>query len=583
MLAKFLKFLALIMTASKYIFSLCLAFMALSVTQDPFFFLVNILELLFIALTSNLLVSWKKWLGQIYNIIFLFLFNVQLAILFFGGSYLTLNMLANIDSFDALSGNYFVYFTLIIFLVLFTVLPITEINYKSLRLPLSYALSLALFSELIITMVGGTTYSPLYNIADLAIQRHQYLEEQAEIAKQPNMTAAFYRSGVTNSRQKPADLPKHPNVIVLFTEGLSQNVIDDSRKIMPNVQSLQKKSLNFSNYYNHTLATYRGLIGQLYSGYQLNNTDRNTLISVQDILADKGYQTTFINTEPRNIQFTQYLENFDFQTFISDSETDYSGPSQTLSDKEAFEQLWETITTQAKSKQPFFTAMYTFQTHMSLDSKDEKYKDGKNPMLNKFYNFDYQFAAFMKKFEASDLAKNTIIVFTADHATYQDAAFNTTFEDYERENPHVDKMPLFFYYKGIKPEVIKAEGRNSLDMVPTLLDYLDISAPNYFLGEPLFMQKNNNNSYDTVFHDESFILSTDGAKISSLSENNLKTFKLQLKKYFAAKTQNPNEKEDAQKASSSSSDKKSSSSSSTGKSSSSSSRSTTTTKTETKN
>lgn len=39
----------------------------------------------------------------------------------------------------------------------------------------------------------------------------------------------------------------------------------------------EDRSFNFINYYNHTAATYRGLIGQLYSGHQYNNNDENTL------------------------------------------------------------------------------------------------------------------------------------------------------------------------------------------------------------------------------------------------------------------------------------------------------------------
>ena len=56
---------------------------------------------------------------------------------------------------------------------------------------------------------------------------------------------------------------------------MSQHIIDDERNITPNIKELQSKSLSFSNYYNHTFATYRGIIGQLYSGYQLDNSDQN--------------------------------------------------------------------------------------------------------------------------------------------------------------------------------------------------------------------------------------------------------------------------------------------------------------------
>lgn len=49
------------------------------------------------------------------------------------------------------------------------------------------------------------------------------------------------------------------NVILIFTEGLSNHIITDSRNIMPNVAALKNQTISFSNYYNHTFATYRGI------------------------------------------------------------------------------------------------------------------------------------------------------------------------------------------------------------------------------------------------------------------------------------------------------------------------------------
>ena len=176
---------------------------------------------------------------------------------------------------------------------------------------------------------------------------------------------------------------------------------------------------------------------------------------------------------------------------------------------------------------------------MSFDSPDKKFGDGEDALLNRFYNFDYYFNEFIKKFEKSDFAANTILIFTSDHATFEDSDFKAAYPDYRRANSDVDTMPLFFYYKGVKPETVDAEGRNSLSMAPTLLDYIDVSKPNYFLGQSLFYYKDNNNSFDTVFHDNSYILSTDFGSIGPLTEVNQQTVEELLQRYFVAKTQPP--------------------------------------------
>ncbi len=127
-----------------------------------------------------------------------------------------------------------------------------------------------------------------------------------------------------------------------------------------------------------------------------------------------------------------------------------------------------------KSNQPFFTAIYTFNTHVTMDSEDQKFGDGGGMELNKFYNCDYQFGKFMEKFNESELSDNTIIIFTADHCTYADDAFREAFPDVPRVQVFLDRIPFFIYYKGVTPQVIDAQGRNSLCMTPTVLDFLDI-------------------------------------------------------------------------------------------------------------
>lgn len=158
-------------------------------------------------------------------------------------------------------------------------------------------------------------------------------------------------------------------------------------------------------------------------------------------------------------------------------------------------------------------------------------------MLNRFHNLDYWFGQFMEKFNNSALAEDTIIVFTADHSVYADADYYYAYPDSTRIAYGMDKIPLFIYHAGIVPQQIDVEGRNSLDMAPTILDYLDISAPNYFLGETLFFSKSNGNNYDTVYYDGGEIWSSNLGEIQELSDTNKQEFLERLQKYFAAKTQ----------------------------------------------
>ncbi|MBF0778588.1 arylsulfatase [Streptococcus cuniculi] len=526
-----------ISTILKYSFTALIILYSHQIHQNNIYIFVSLLELSAIFLVSNHLLRINKWLGVFLNSLALLLLNTQILMMIFGGSYLTLVMLTNLESIESLSGKLELYLTGVGALLFFSILPIRR--FKLPYVNFNKLLSMVLLSELVITLMQGSMYSPFFALYQLGLDAQSYQRQLEEIENQPNVTSEFYHSHIDSAIARPESLKEKPNIVLVFVEGLSQNIIDDSRNLMPTVAQLQKESLSFTNYYNHTFATYRGIIGQLYSGYQLDNYDQNTLISMQDILATEGYQTSFINVEPNNTQFTTYLEGLNFQNLLSDPSKRYEGRNGTISDKEAFDLLYNTIQAQAAEDKPFFTTMYTYGTHLSLDSPHERFDDGKSPLLNRFYNFDVQFKKFMDKFKASGLAKDTLFIFTVDHATYQDAEFINLFPDYPRANPDVDMVPFFMYYEGITPQKINVHGRNSVDLAPTVLDYLDISKENYFLGKSLFFPKENNNSYDTVFFDNSFLLSTQEGQVEPLSDVSKEILESQLQKYFAAKTQQP--------------------------------------------
>ena len=124
----------------------------------------------------------------------------------------------------------------------------------------------------------------------------------------------------------------------------------------------------------------------------------------------------------------------------------------------------------------------------------------------------------MEKLHDSGLAGNTLVVFTADHATYVDDEYILSFyPENTRYDVFCDTMPLMFYYEGITPEVIDAGGRNSLDLAPTICDLLDVTAENYYLGETLFAGIGEiDNDFDTVTCFGANMWSTYQAKVGPL-------------------------------------------------------------------
>ena len=520
--------------AAKYGFSLAICIIACINHGDWRYLVFGILELAIIGLGVNLVAVKSRIVASVASAVFNVIYNFEFGSLLFAHTFLTLVMVTNIDSAEALKGNGPLYITGIVLIIVFGLFPVKYIKIP--KIESRGAVAIALAAEVAMLMVFPSDGSSVYNLIKMGkdASSQNAMVASADSIDGDDMTAGFLRREVSGNIDKPEELPENPNVILIMTEGLSQEIIDDDRDICPNISWLEDNSIYFSNYFNHTFATYRGIIGQLYSGYQLKNYDTNTLVSIQSILMDQGYNTTFINTEPNNARFTSYLEDLNFESIVTDV------TSGNVTDKDAYEKLFEVCKEQSDKESSFFTAIYTFGTHTSFDSPDEVYGSGDDKMLNKFYNMDYQFGKFLEKFNESDMAEDTIIVFTADHSTYTEEEYTKTFPESKRESAGCGEMPLCIYYKGIEPDKFDVGGRNSLALAPTILDYLDISAINYFLGISLFIPNDETNSnYDCLYFDGGSFLSSDKGKVEYLSEAREELAQKNLTAYFTAKTQKP--------------------------------------------
>ena len=128
----------------------------------------------------------------------------------------------------------------------------------------------------------------------------------------------FYRKNVVEEGKSSwqNEMTKKKNVILIFAEGMSSEVI--SEKLTPHTFELRDRSVSFENYYNHTAATFRGIRGQLISGFQLlggsyggqgiaeinkkavDEHFKGRTESLPLILRKNGYQTVFLSPHPES-------------------------------------------------------------------------------------------------------------------------------------------------------------------------------------------------------------------------------------------------------------------------------------------
>jgi len=342
-----------------------------------------------------------------------------------------------------------------------------------------------------------------------------------------------------------------PNVIVLFSEGLSARSIGAYggvySDLTPSIDRMAGSSMVVRRYYNHTAATYRGLHGQLasifplYGGVDgwhsdLDKVSGRNYLTLADIFKLQGYETIFLDSHHKNhpSKVDEMMTELGFSLVITGDELaatylhdDPPLGQSAYSDHQYFQFvirfLQQRLLRPEKGK-PFFLSLYNFGTHPFLkNSKDGvRYGSGKNATLNNIHNFDHAFGLFWNYLQKSPYFENTILIFTADHCHFHEKTFIKAFEDPDYQQLFVDRIPLMIHdpLRDL-PETFDADNASSIDFAPSVAHYLGLkNISNPWLGGSIF-ERNvipySNKSVAALGPHEIFLIT--GDKIHSLNDD----------------------------------------------------------------
>lgn len=381
----------------------------------------------------------------------------------------------------------------------------------------------------------------IVEVAKSKMPLHNFIKVSSEAMEtyffhlEPNDGKTFLKNKVSELSKIPFSA-KGKNVILIFAESWSSVVT--SKELTPNLYQFQNAGISFDHYFNHTFATYRGLYGQLISGYLLlgryvgddlfktqgeqnvSKMYQNKTESLVSVLSSHNYFTEFMSCEDKDSHVANLMRYLNYDKVVTAE--DFSSDKTSLSDKEMYEEVFKEALMLSQNKSNFLLAAHIGGTHFGMDSPDKKYKDGQNSILNIYHNQDYWLGEFLKKFKKSSLAKNTIIVFTADHAAFNTDAFVNAFS----KTPDMSvkallgNIPLIIYKSGEKPLHLDAKNKNSLALVPTILDLLEIrTVQNHFLGNSLFDLSSSNTPFSSLTVSGTQLISTVNGIPKDVSDN----------------------------------------------------------------
>ena len=172
------------LTIIKYCFSIIITFLSLLTTGNFYYLLFSLLELIIIFSLSNMILKRSTIAGNIFNYIFLLIYNVELLVLMFGNSFVTLIMINNLSSWEALKGRMAVYLLGFGLLILFSFLPVIYIEPNNTKFNRAKNLNIRYFNlklliatllmETMLLFSVGYNYSPAYSTYDLSENYYKY-------------------------------------------------------------------------------------------------------------------------------------------------------------------------------------------------------------------------------------------------------------------------------------------------------------------------------------------------------------------------------------------------------------------------
>jgi phosphoglycerol transferase MdoB-like AlkP superfamily enzyme len=327
--------------------------------------------------------------------------------------------------------------------------------------------------------------------------------------------------------------PRRLNVVIFILESFSKEYsayLSGGEGYTPNLDSILRKSLVFPNAFANGTQSYEampaiiaGIPSLMDKPYSGSNYAGNVIESLPYLLKQEGYHSTFFHGGNNGTMgFSKFASVAGIEHYMGRNEyhndADYDGHWGIWD-----EPFLQYFANQLNSyQQPFFSSVFTLSSHHPYEVPAKykgRFQEGSLPILKSIRYADYALGQFFKTASRMPWYKNTLFVFSADHAAQaMERIYNSTTGRYS--------ITLGFFcpsdtsLKGINPEVAQ-----QIDIMPTVLDYLGYSKPFFSFGNSLFDNQARhraiifvNNIYQLVEGD--YVMTFDGERVTSFFDRN---------------------------------------------------------------
>ncbi len=328
----------------------------------------------------------------------------------------------------------------------------------------------------------------------------------------------FYDDIKLNELYNPLHIPlkakpfTNENVVIIILESFAREYIGSLNRGLeggtytgytPFIDSLINVSLTFDVSIANgkksidAMPSVLASVPSLETPYTISHYANNQINGLAELLKRKGYYSAYFHGAPNgSMGFDSFTKMAGFD--------DYFGLNQ-YPDKADFDGIWgvwdepffkffgEKLST---FKQPFLASIFSVSSHHPFKVPEKyagKFKKGPAPILEVIGYSDFALRELFNQISKSPWYKNTLFVLTADHT-------NESVHKEFQNNFGAYCVPIIFFKPGSDLKGIKPRIAQQIDIMPTVLNYLNYDEEYIAFG---------NNLLDDSY--ESFAFNTNGS------------------------------------------------------------------------
>jgi len=399
--------------------------------------------------------------------------------------------------------------------------------------PAYYSVNIMLIPVVIALVIGAARGGYKHSTRPITISNAaRYVENPRDVAivlntpfsifrtfgKKPLAKYNFFDGEKLKELYNPVHIPlktqpfKNENVVIIILESFAREYIGALNPGLeggkyegytPFIDSLIRVSLTFDVSIANgkksidAMPSVLASVPSLETPYTISHYANNQINGIAELLKRKGYYSAYFHGAPNgSMGFDSFTKMAGFSDYIGLNQYPYKADFDGIWgvwDEPFFKFFGEKLNC---FRQPFLASIFSVSSHHPFKVPEKyagRFKKGPAPILEVIGYSDFALRELFNEISTSPWFKNTLFVITADHTNESvHKEFQNNFGSY--------CVPIIFFKPGSDLKGYKQRIAQQIDIMPTVLNYLNYDEPYVAFGNDLM-----DDSY------ESFAFNTNGS------------------------------------------------------------------------